>query len=100
MKYYIITSSLNVDNILSSESISPLSFYAKRDFGYKTFQKIDQLNILNSVVLFSQIPYFEIHDAERENYPMIIELNDDNQLGDKLHHAEQSHAACKVFLFV
>ncbi|KAF0236877.1 MAG: hypothetical protein FD181_2384 [Prolixibacteraceae bacterium] len=99
MKYYIITSSLNVDNILSSESISPISFYGKRDFGYKTFQKIDKLNIANNIVLFSEIPYFEIHDSERENYPMVIEITDDVQLKDKLHYTEQSHSVCQIFLY-
>lgn len=99
MKLYIITSNLNVDNILSSESISPISFYSKRDFGYKTFQKIDTIHNENNLVLFSEIPSFEIHDNDRENYPMVIEINDDTQLKDNLQFVGQSKAVCQVFLY-
>jgi len=99
MKYYIITSSLNVDNILSSESISPISFYSKRDFGYKNFQKIDELNVVNNIVLFSEIPYFEIRDSERENHPMAIEIDDDVQLKDNIQQTEQSNSVCQIFLY-
>jgi hypothetical protein len=54
MKYYIVLSSLNVDNVLSSESISPISFYGKKDFGYRSFQKVDGVTIINDIILFSQ----------------------------------------------
>jgi len=54
MKYYIPTSTLNVSNILSSGSISPYSYYGKRQFGIKTFEPIkecekfkDQIILLN-----------------------------------------------------
>lgn len=99
MKYYIITSSLNIDNILSSESISPISFYGKREFGYRTFQKIDKVNIVNSIILFSEIPFFEIHDSERENYPMVIEIEDDVQVKDKINNVGQNHTGCKIFFY-
>lgn len=37
MNYYIITLRDNLDNILSSESISPAAFYSNRGYGYRTF---------------------------------------------------------------
>ena len=83
MKYYIALSSLNIDNILSSESISPHSFYEKRDFGYRSFQKIQNITLQNDILLFSQLPYFTIQDADNENYPMVIEIEDDKQLNKK-----------------
>lgn len=44
MKLYIPTTTLNFDNILSSESISPKAFYEKRGFGYKTWETVDENN--------------------------------------------------------
>lgn len=84
MKYYIALSSLNIDNVLSSESISPYSFYEKRDFGYRTFQKIKNITLQNDILLFSQLPFFTVEDADNENYPMVIEVEDDNQLNKKI----------------
>lgn len=37
MKYYIKVLRSNLDNILSSESISPAAFYGKRGYGYNRF---------------------------------------------------------------
>lgn len=81
MKRYIATSSLNLDNITTSESISPFSFYANRKYGYNSFEKVSDHTDENNVVLFPDIPFFDIQDSDRENYPMIIELDDDKQLG-------------------
>lgn len=93
-------SSLNIDNILSSESISPYSFYSKRDFGYRTFQKLDHISINNSLVLFSEMPFFEIRDLENENYPMVIEIEDDSQLNEKnrIQKINSNNQICDIFL--
>lgn len=40
MKYYIKILRSNLDNILSSESISPSSFYINRAFGYRRFDRL------------------------------------------------------------
>ena len=40
MKLYIPTTTLNIDNILSTECIAPLSFYKEREYGYNQFYKI------------------------------------------------------------
>lgn len=81
MKYYTLISSLNVDNVLSSESISPISMYKNRHFGYKSFEKINNLFFPeNQIIFFDYIPFFEIIDNEKENYPIVLEIEDDDQL--------------------
>lgn len=72
---YIPISSLNFNSIFASESISPCVFYQKRNFGYKTFEKIDELNsINNSIILFDKFPVFDIKPDGRDNYPMVVEI--------------------------
>lgn len=72
---YIPVSSLNFNNIFASESISPAGFYPKRNFGYKTFEKIEELNHFNnSTIAFDKFPVFEVKADGRDNYPMVIEI--------------------------
>jgi hypothetical protein len=77
MKYYIPTSSLNIDNILSSESIAPENFYSQRTYGYKSFEIINGINYHNSIILLSEILFFGTDDNDDENYPMIVEVDSD-----------------------
>ena len=42
MKFYIPTSSLNMDNLLQSECILPISHYVQRLSGYKLYEQIDE----------------------------------------------------------
>lgn len=74
-KLYIPTSSLNFNNIFSSETISPLWFYGKRNFGYKRFESVEPNSFQNSILLYNLCPVFEIKDYEQDNYPMIIEVS-------------------------
>ena len=74
-KLYIPTSTLNFNNIMSSESISPSAFYANRRFGYKRFEKVAPNNLDNQIILYSKYPIFDINDKERENYPLVIEID-------------------------
>ncbi len=72
---YIPVSSLNFNSIFASESISPAGFYPKRNFGYKTFEKIEELNrFANSIIAFDKFPVFEIKADGRDNFPMVIEI--------------------------
>jgi len=82
MKYYIPTSSLNLDTILQAESISPRSFYSQRKTGYKSIELIDEVKRFNSIVLFNHPVSFSIEDPGRYNYPLLIEIEDDSQLED------------------
>jgi hypothetical protein len=74
-KLYIPTSTLNFNNIISSESISPASFYVRRGFGYKRFEKVGPNSLDNRIILYPELPVFKIEDSELENYPLIIEID-------------------------
>lgn len=97
MKLYIPTSSLNIDNILSSESIAPYSCYSRRKFGYQTFVKLEANPFENGILLFSSIPGFSIEDPNRENYPMVIQIEDDEQFKDAT--PIQKVGDCSVFFW-
>lgn len=74
-KLYIPTSTLNFNNIMSSESVSPAAFYANRRFGYKRFEKVAPNNLDNLILLYDKYPIFDINDKELENYPLVIEVD-------------------------
>ena len=94
---YIITSSLNADNIISTESISPQTFYTQRLFGYKTFYSIEQIPYQDCLILFSEIPLFKIDDKEKDNFPMILQIDDDEQLSEAIKVGDFD--GCSVFAF-
>lgn len=74
-KLYIPTSTLNFNNILSSESISPSVFYARRGYGFKRIEKVELNSFDNIILLYEKFPYFDIAESEIENYPMVVEIN-------------------------
>jgi len=76
-KYYIATSTLNFNNILATESISPEAFYTNRNFGYKRFTKVAPNPFPNSLVAYDKIPSFKIEDSDFDDYPLIIEIAED-----------------------
>ncbi len=82
MKYYIPTSSLNLDNILQAESISPYSFYAQRKSGYRSIEILSEFRTIDYLLLFKKPIRFTINDPNRYNFPMLIEIEDDMQLKD------------------
>lgn len=88
MKYYIATSSLNLDNILQAESISPSSFYSLRKTGYKSIESIDGFMGFNKLVLFQNPIHFTIEDPNRYNFPLLIEVEDENQFERTNLHIE------------
>ena len=85
MKLFIATSSLNIDNILSTECIAPLSFYNARSYGYNTFYGLDLIPFKNVLILFSKIPYFEIKDNEHDNRPIVLEVDIDEKTTPLTH---------------
>lgn len=107
-KLYIPTSTLNFNNIMSSESISPASFYAIRGYGYRSIEKVCANNFDNRILLYEYYPIYQIEDVERDNYPLVIEI-DTSQLGDGvilenagLYYSEQTiyfNALTTVFIF-
>ncbi|MBQ8423415.1 MAG: hypothetical protein IJY36_04035 [Coprobacter sp.] len=83
--YYIPTSSLNLETILQSESISPSSFYPQRIVGSKTFEQITQYaDVKNAVILLERPIRFAIEDTERYNFPILIELSNEKQINEDL----------------
>lgn len=111
MKYYIPISSLNLDNILQAESISPSSFYAWRKTGYNNFEVIPELRGINPIVLFEYPVRFSINDPNRYNDPILIEIEDEQQLcSEAIHHCENGVCSynktlhltsynCRIFFF-
>ena len=79
MKLLIPTSSLNFNNLMSCESVSPFAFYMQRNFGYKTFEKVELNDFNNTLLLFEVFPKFQIPESEFVNYPMVIEVDIDSE---------------------
>lgn len=73
-KYYIPTTSLNFNNILSSESISPKSFYEKRSFGYSRWFLTKENALQNAIVLYGEPRSFSMPESEQEDHPLLIEI--------------------------
>lgn len=71
---YIPTSSLNFNNILSSESVSPKSFYEKRNFGYSRWESIPENPFKNVILLYDNLFSFERPKSDMEDHPMLIEV--------------------------
>lgn len=74
-KFYIPTSTLNFNNILSSESISPKAFYERRGFGYKRWVSVKENDNENCVLLYENFCYFDIPTSEQEDHPMLVEID-------------------------
>ncbi len=74
MKLYIPTCTLNFNNIFTTESISPKSFYSQRGFGSKRFHLVEANNHENVTLLYSSCPVFSIKDEQMDNYPMVIKV--------------------------
>jgi hypothetical protein len=69
---FIPINSLNFNNILSSESISPASFYEKRGFGFKRFERINANPLPNSVLAYTKVVAIETPESDREEYPIYL----------------------------
>lgn len=75
MRYYIPTTILNLGNILSSDSISPESFYEKRGFGNPHWYNVDEENMPNVLLLYKYPFRFSRPQSELEDRPMLIALD-------------------------
>jgi len=95
---YIATTTLNFNNIFSTESISPSGFYRKRGFGYKNFEKTHPNNLENHIILYDKYPIFEIQDESRDNYPMIIRIEKSLLAEGSLQSVRKSNQI-NIFLF-
>nr|WP_315175956.1 hypothetical protein [uncultured Flavobacterium sp.] len=75
--FYIPVNSLNFNNILSSESLSPSSFYEKRGYGFKRFEKITLNPFNNSILAYNTIPLIEELKSDREEFPIYLAIPND-----------------------
>ena len=73
-KRYIPTTSLNFNNVLSSESISPKAFYQKRGFGYIRWFSIPENDIDNVILLYKSLSSFVRKKGDMEDHPLLIEV--------------------------
>ena len=71
---YIPTTTLNFNNILSSESISPKAFYERREFGYRRWAAIEENGIENATILYDKLPSFSRPDNGLEDHPLVVQV--------------------------
>lgn len=106
MKYYIPTTSMNFNCILSSESISPVGFYPVRGFGYSRWFAIPE-NDRDGVVLLYRNPFALTRPmGDQEDHPMLIEIDTDekfDEVGDGVYASDHTiylnSLAAKIILF-
>ena len=75
MRYYIPTTILNLGNILSSDSISPESFYEKRGYGNPHWYNVDENSIQNVLLLYKHPFCFFRPQSELEDRPLLISID-------------------------
>ena len=73
-KYYIPTTTLNFNNVLSSESISPSAFYHARSFGYGRWYTVPENPFDNSIILYDELRSFRRPISDIEDHPLLIEI--------------------------
>lgn len=77
MKLYIPTTSLNFNNILSTESISPKGFYASRGFGYSRWFSIPENDLAGAILLYESPAIHIRQKSDLEDHPLLIEIETD-----------------------
>ena len=74
MKYYLPTSTLNFDCILSSQKIFPPLMYKSGVLWWNQFE-LTSGDDGRAIVLYSKCPDWTIDDCDRDNYPMVVEVD-------------------------
>lgn len=93
MKYYIPTTSLNFNNILSTESLSPKVFYDKRGFGYSRWFTVEENCIEHITLLYGTPHMFERPISDIEDHPMLLEIDTDEifpQLAEGVFYTDRT----------
>jgi hypothetical protein len=90
MKLYIPTTTENFNNILSSESISPLSYYRKRGFGYSILKPVAPNSLEDRILLYQGYPVYETNDSSVESYPLVIEVETHSEDDYPIYDADSS----------
>lgn len=71
---YIPTTTLNFNNILSTESISPKAFYALRGYGYSRWFTVPENEWNNSILLYENLIKPTATNLDLEDHPLLIEV--------------------------
>jgi len=85
MNYYyypLCTNDYVFDNMFASESVSPISFYKRRQFGIDYFYKIPNFHIENAILLFNQPPKFSVEKSNTDVIKFILAI-DANYIKDE-----------------
>ena len=72
--FYIPTSTLNFNGVITSESISPTCFYSQRSFGLRRFVDIFNGKFSQHIILTNNLQGFSRPKSDIEDHPMVIEL--------------------------
>jgi hypothetical protein len=99
-KLYIPTTTLNFNNILSSESISPKSFYEKRDFGYSRWFSIPENNFDNVILLYETLCSFIRPKSDYEDHPLLIEVSFPEENTSNLNQLEKGIYYCDHTIYL
>lgn len=94
--YYIPTSTLNFNNIFSTESISPKSFYEKRGFGYRRWESVEENKFDDIIVLYDSPHRFTRPKSGVEDRPMLIEIRTDKSFDEIQKGVYKSE--CTIYL--
>lgn len=89
MKLYIPSCTLNFNNIFSTESISPKSFYSRRGFGNKRYYGVEANDLDDVILLYSKYPIFQVNDHDLENYPIVIEIETEDYAERKFNSVKK-----------
>lgn len=91
---YIPTTTLNFNNILSSESISPKAFYERREFGYRRWAAIEENGIENATILYDSLRSFSRPDNGLEDHPLVVKVilneNQVNNIGNGVFYSDKT----------
>ena len=90
---YIPTTTLNFNNILSSESISPKAFYEQRGFGYNRWSSIPENDMPNAILLYDKPFALSRPDNGLEDHPLFIEIKADEDfpcVGDGVYYCDHT----------
>lgn len=96
MKFYIPTTSLNFNCILSSESVSPVGFYRARGFGYSRWFTIPENDQEGAVLLYSKPFSLKRPQSDLEDHPMMLEID----TGEKFEEVADGVFACDHTIYL
>ena len=92
-KFYIPTSSLNFNNILSTESVSPKAFYECRKFGYARWTSIPENSCDFVITLYDHPGSFVRTQTDLEDHPLLIEYSTEEEftkVGDGIYACDHT----------